>query len=138
MKTINLLLLFSLFVSCAATSNYGQNPLDELFVQNFNVLEDYSTGKISRSQLSIQQKALMYLLMDWTGRPAEFDHYKGMQVATSDVHFWRKWYSTNKHSLDVEMVQKAMAIQIKVFSEGILSHEELEFLDKTSREIRAL
>ncbi len=138
MKTIKFVLLFSFFVSCATTSSHGQNPLDELFIQNINVIEDYSTGKIPRSQLSTQQKVLMFMLMDWTGRPAKFDHNQGMQVATSDVVFWREWYAAHKDALDVEVVQKAMKIQTKVFNEGILSDEELDFLDHTSRKMRAL
>jgi hypothetical protein len=138
MKTVKLVLLFSLFISCAATGSHGQNSLDDLFVKNLKVFEDYAKQKVSRSQLSTQQNALMYLLADWTSRPAKFDHYKGLEVTTGDVVFWKQWYATKKNSLDFEMVNKSVELQTKFFTEGLLSDEEMEFLDKTSRKIRAL
>lgn len=138
MRSIRLAFAFIIFSSCATVHSQNSNSLDALFKENLAAFERVSDGSLTRNQLATQQVAFLYLIADWSSRPTQYDHYKDLVFTSNDVKFWKQWYSTNKQSLSPEDIQKAVNLQVKLITEGLLPDNDMEFLTNLSEKLRKL
>lgn len=131
-------LVVCLLVHSSKAEAQDSSELDEIFNRNFVVLDSVSYQLKNQTRLTKEETAFLYLINEWSGTPADFDHYRGLKFNAQHVTHYRKWYTTHKKVIDSNEFREALEIQTRFFTQGTVPDKELEYLEQLSKKYRKL
>jgi hypothetical protein len=127
-----------ILMSCKSTYSQDNAEVEHIFNENFKILSSVLKKENKNFTLTNDQAAFLYLINSWVKGNVMVDFSGYPRFTETDLFRWKKWYKKNSNNINPHEFHRVLELYNQFFESGILSEEELKYLEYTSSKYNAL